>query len=98
MPRQRTHHRKVVYHFPKDFPQRLEQFKNASGLTWSEIGRRLGTNALTLRRWRGGMQPTLRYYLALVELAQELRLAHLLPTGNRRDPQPVAEQHSSVNP
>ena len=84
MPRQRTAHRKTVRVFPDNFPQRLERFKDASGLTWSEIGRRLGTNALTIRRWRAGTQPNITHFFALTELAEELDLTHLLPTGRTR--------------
>ena len=49
MPRQCKHHRREVHVFPEDFPQRLERRKEGSGLTWSELARRLGTNPLTLR-------------------------------------------------
>ena len=86
MPRQRTHHKRTVYVFPKNFPLSLKAFKDASGLTWKEIARRLGTNALTLRRWRAGVQPSSPHLLALLDLAGELNLAYLLPTvGGRRD-------------
>ena len=57
MPRQRKPYRREAHVFPEDFPQRLEQLKEASGLTWSELARRLGTNPLTLRRWRQGARP-----------------------------------------
>ena len=75
-----------VYHiehsrFPPDFPERLERFKDASGLTWGEMARRLGTNTLTLRRWRAGTRPNALHLLALLDLAEELKLAHLLPKG-----------------
>ena len=39
MPRQRTHHSRRTYVFPHDFPQRLERFKEESGLPWAEIYR-----------------------------------------------------------
>lgn len=51
MPRQRIHHRRRVYLFPDDFPERLELLKEESGLTWAEIPRRLGVGPLTVRRW-----------------------------------------------
>ena len=44
MPRKRADYRKTFHVFPKDFPRRLERFKEASGLTWREIARCLGTN------------------------------------------------------
>ena len=31
MPRQRTHHSRVTYQVPHDFPERLERFKEESG-------------------------------------------------------------------
>ena len=34
MPRQHTHHGRMVYVFPEDFPQRLVRFKEESGLSW----------------------------------------------------------------
>ena len=91
MPRQRTNYRRTFHVFPKDFPQRLERFKEASGLTWREIARRLGTNTLTLRRWRAGAQPNSKHLLALLELADELSLGHLFPVGRaRQKPEPKA--------
>jgi len=79
MPRQKLPHERGLYEFPDDFPQCLERFKEASGLSWSELARRLGTSTLTLRRWLNGVQPSSRYLLALQDLAEELGLAHLLP-------------------
>ena len=43
MLRQRIHHSRVTYEVPGDFPERLERFKEESGLSWAEIARRLGT-------------------------------------------------------
>ncbi|MXZ87240.1 MAG: hypothetical protein F4081_04285 [Dehalococcoidia bacterium] len=68
-----------VHIFPEDFPQGLERLKEASGLTWTELARRLGTNSLTLRRWRSGVRPNALHLLALQDLAASLDLAHLLP-------------------
>lgn len=73
-----------VHVFPEDFSQGLERFKEASGLTWTELARRLGTNSLTLRRWRGGTRPNALHLHALQELAASLDLAHLLPVGRVR--------------
>ncbi len=51
MPRQRTHHRSEAYYVsPDDFGECLVRFKGASGLSWAEIARRLGTSPLTVRR------------------------------------------------
>lgn len=73
-----------VHVFPEDFPQGLERFKEASGLTWSELARRLGTNPLTLRRWRGGARPNALHLLALQDLAASLNLTDLLPVMGGR--------------
>ena len=77
MPRHRTHNSRMVYLFPHDFPQRLERFQRESGLTWAEIARRVGTSYLNLRRWRNGVRPHWRHLAALLELAEDLGLAHL---------------------
>ena len=78
MPRQHTHHGRMVYVFPDDFPQRLERFKEESGLPWAELARRLGTSALNLRRWKDKrVRPHWRHLMALLELAEELGLSHI---------------------
>ena len=82
MPRLRKPYRHETHVFPEDFPQRLEQLKEASGLTWSELARRLGTNPLTLRRWRQSARPNALHLLALLQFAAALGLAHLLALPN----------------
>ena len=77
MPRQRTHHGRMTYVFPDDFPQRLVRFKEESGLSWAELSRRLSTSPLNMRRWKDGVRPILRHQMALLELAEELGLGHL---------------------
>ena len=84
MPRQRMDHKWAAKSFPEDFPLCLERFKNASELTWKDIALRLGTSPLSLRRWRGGMKPRSLHLLALMDLEDELGLAHLLPTWRAR--------------
>ena len=84
MPRQRIQHRRIAYVFPEDFPQRLVRFKEASGLSWAELARRIGTFPLTVRRWwKLGVRPNTRHLMALLELAEDLDLLHLLTA--RRD-------------
>ena len=79
MPRQRIRHSRITYEFPDDFPQRLVRFKEASGLSWAELARRLGTFPLTVRRWwKLGVRPNTRHLMALLELAEDMGLAHLL--------------------
>ena len=43
MPRQRNRYNRRTYAFPAEFPQRLQRFQEESGLSWSEIARRLET-------------------------------------------------------
>ena len=81
MPRQRLTHRRTIHAFPEDFADGLEQIKEASGLSWSELARRLGTNPLTVRRWRCGVRPNAQHLLALMAVAGDLGLGHLLPFG-----------------
>ena len=88
MPRQRKRYGRDVHVFPEDFPRRLERLKEESGLTWSELAARLGTNPLTVRRWRQGIRPNALHLLALLEVAASLGLAHLFPpaVSRARDP------------
>ena len=66
--------------FPDDFPQALERFKEASGMTWDEIAWLLGTTTATLWRWRNaGIRPSTDYLLAIQDLAESRGLGHLLP-------------------
>lgn len=74
MPRQRIKRSRRVYIFPDDFPQRLERFKEASGLSWAKPSRRLGTSDLNLRRWRAGVRPHAGHLMTLLDLADELCL------------------------
>ena len=81
MPRQRVDYSRGAYVFPDDFPQRLVRFKEASGLSWAELARRLGTFPLTVRRWwKLGVRPNTRHMMALLELAESMGLAHLFTT------------------
>ena len=57
MPRQRTHHGRITFALPDDFPHRLERFREATGLSWVELARRPGTHPLTIRWWRAGGRP-----------------------------------------
>ena len=78
MPRQRTHHSRITYVFPDDSPQRLERFKEGSGLPWAELNRRLGTHPETVRRWRDkGVRPSMRHMMAPLDLPDDLHLGHL---------------------
>ena len=78
MLRPHTYYIPRTHVFPDDFPQRLERFKEESGLSWAEIARRLRTYPLTIRRWRfNGVRPNLAHQVALLELADSLGLGHI---------------------
>ena len=79
MPRQRTHHSRRTYDIPDDFPERLERFREESGLSWAEIARRLDIHHETLRRWRKGRAlPSMRHMMAILRLAGDLGLGDLI--------------------
>ena len=79
MPRQRTYYNRRTYPLPEDFPERLKRFQEESGLSRSEIARRLGTYRRTVWRWaEGRVRPNYQHRKALLELADSLGLAHLL--------------------
>lgn len=42
---------------PKDFPQRLERLKEASGLSWRGLARAIGVDPKQLLRWRKDVEP-----------------------------------------
>ena len=82
MPRQRIHHSRGTYDLPDDFPRRLVRFKRESGLSWSEIARRLGTFRGTVWRWKEGRaRPNYQHRKALLELADSMGLDHLFTDG-----------------
>ena len=86
MPRQRIHNRKRVYLYPDDFPERLRLLKEESKLPWAEIARRLGVDPLTVRRWwKYGVRPSVRHQMALLKLADDLGLGHILTAWNIED-------------
>ena len=97
MPRQRTNYRRRPYGFPEDFPQRLVRFQEASGLSWSEIARRIGTYRATVWRWTEGVvRPNARHMMALLMLADDLGLDHLFTVrGTARWPWAATAAHES---
>ena len=63
---------------PDDIPARLNRFKEASGLSWAELNRRVGTHPQTMMRWRKSQtRPSTRHMLALLDLADSLKLGYL---------------------
>ena len=78
MPRQRNNYKRNTHEFPADFPERLKRFQVESGLSWSEIARRLGTYRHTVWRWaEGKVRPNYQHRRALMALADSLGLAHI---------------------
>ena len=72
-----------VYHiepeeFPPDFPQRLDAFRRAAGLSWRGLARLLKVNARTVWRWKAGAAPGSGHLVALFALAARLGLLNLL--------------------
>lgn len=78
MPRQRIDHSGRIYGLPDDFPECLERFQRESGLSWSEIARRIGTYRHTVWRWANGRsRPNYQHRRALMELADSMGLGHI---------------------
>ncbi len=72
-----------VYHiepeeFPPDFPDRLDAFRQAAGLSWRGLARRLKVNARTVWRWKAGATPGSGHLVSLFRLAAGMGLLHLL--------------------
>ena len=82
MPRQRIDYNIPTYEFPDDFPERLRRFQEESGLSWSEIARRIGTYRYTVWRWKEGLAlPSRLHRRALMELAAGMGGLDRLFTG-----------------
>ena len=78
MGRQRWVYRVEPCHFPGDFPQRLERFKEAAGFSWRGLARELRIDIRLIKRWRNGVRPDSAHLVALFSLAARLGLLHLL--------------------
>ena len=74
MGRQRRVHRPVRFDFPEDFPQRLERFRAAGGMTWRSLARCLGVSPHRLREWRKGAAPGSTHLFLLLTLADRMGL------------------------
>ena len=73
IPRQRILHHRETHDLPADFAQRLKRFQEESGLSWSEIARRLGTYPHTVWLWKEGKsRPNPQHQKALVQLAESM--------------------------
>ena len=79
-------------------------------MSQAELARRLGTYPYTVKRWtKNGVRPHYQYQMALLDLADDLGLAHLLtawtPPGRRAErearqgpPAPVPESQEECRP
>ena len=70
MPRVLWINRSYGGRLPRDFPQRLERFKEASGLTWTWLARRIGVSRTRLHGWRRGTVPRGGGLFCLIRLAR----------------------------
>ena len=67
--------------FPEDFPERLDEFRRAAGLSWRELARRLRVNVRSVHRWRNGVRPDAGHLVSLLELAAQQGMFDLLLPG-----------------
>ena len=88
MPRQRIRHSRETCEIPENFSQRLRRFKRESGVSWSEIARRLGTYRHTVWRWaEGRTQPSYQH-----RRGQATSIAGAVRAGRQHGPLPPARQ------
>ena len=86
---QRRVYRPVQFDFPEDFSERLERFKEESGLSWKALARLMGVKPYRLLRWRQGTLPSSTHLFLLLTLADAMGLRdgilmcpdHDLPAG-----------------
>ena len=78
---------------PEDFSDRLDAFKEASGLTWDGLAGCLGVDPRQLQRWRNGTKPSGDGLFALLLLAARvpggvhtLLGVHVLPPAGTLQP------------
>ena len=68
-------YRPVDFQFPKDFPERLKLFKEASGLSWKSLARLLGVRPYRLWQWREmGGAPSPAHLFLLLTIAESMGL------------------------
>ncbi len=84
MPRQRRNHRRSSGPGAEELGPCLERLKTESGLSWAQLAELVGTNDHALRRWRAGARPSWKRLLALLDAAERLGLAHILPIRHVR--------------
>ena len=94
MGRQRWVYRLEPPPFPEDFPERLERFKEASGVSWRGLARELCVDVRLVKRWRKGSRPDSANLIALFSLAARMGL--LLPEAG--EPEPAGMEEAAVGP
>lgn len=62
--------RRIRQPFPDDFPERLERFREVSGLSWQEMAASVGVKYGRLMGWRRGAVPKGFALLALIQTAR----------------------------
>ena len=68
-------YRPVEFDFPKDFPERLTLFKEASGLSWKTLARLLGVRPYRLWQWRErSVAPSPAHLFLLLTVAEAMGL------------------------
>ena len=68
-------YRPVDFQFPKDFPERLKLFKEASELSWKSLARLLGVRPYRLWQWRErGVAPSPAHLFLLLSIAESMGL------------------------
>ena len=68
--------RRIQNRFPRDFPERLELFRETAGLSWKELAACIGVRRGRVMSWRRGAIPRGSGLLALL-----IRLARRVPGG-----------------
>ena len=78
-------HRPVQFDFPEDFSERLEWFKEESGLSWKALARLMGVKPYRFWRWRQGTRPSSTHLFLLLTLADAMGLREGILMRSDRD-------------
>lgn len=86
--------RPLGYGFPADFPERLERFRKAAGLSWRSLASLLDVKPYRLREWRRGAVPSGKHLFVLLTLAATMGLRDGILMCPERDlPSASAPRH-----
>ena len=89
-------HRPVVFDLPADFGERIEAFREASGLSVRALARLLGVSPHRVREWRRGVAPDSRNLYLLLLIAARMGLRDLLERPGDDLPAEVKRQLSTT--